>query len=507
MASVIPLPRSEALSQPLRAALYGRASRDRTKRGRSVKDQFAVGEMVCAEHGWPIVDRYVDLDRSASRRAKKAREDFERMVADMEGGRMDVIVYAEKTRLSRNMQVSIALRDLCERTDIKLYYDGRLYDMRRPSDFREFTRDALQAEEEGESIASRNVRTVVLNAKRGGAHAPVAFGFKRDYDPDTGELLGQRFHPEEGPVVQELFKRVDEQHSLNSLLPLVRELRPSIQTPGLRVILKNKAYIGIRVHNDDEYKAQWDGFIDEALFWRVQGILDDPSRLTTHTSGVQHLLSGIALCSVCRSLGAVTEARLSAVGDRPQYRRKALYRCRQNHLGIMKVRLDSFVEESVFAWLASPAARAVFQQADSTAEIEQERLRHAAMQAQLLEAREQAMTFDPQSGLPGLSAASLAAMEQRVVPLLTASEEKIRRLVAVGDPLIERLMAADPERLDAVWAEDTTLEQQRYVVRKLVRVEVLRAGSTSRYLQASERVRLIFAGERGFAEWPFDPGR
>lgn len=505
MATVIPLPRSEALTRPLRAALYGRASRDRNKRGHSVKDQFTIGEMVCADNGWTIVDYYKDLDRSASRRAKKVRENYERMVADMEAGLIDVVVYAEKSRLSRNMQVSIDLRDLCERTDIKLYYDGRLYDMRIPSDFREFSRDALQAEEEGEGITSRIVRTVNLNARRGGAHAPVAFGFKREYDPDTGELLGQVIHPEQGPVVQELFKRVDEQHSLNSLLPLMGPWRPDIEVTGLRVILMNKSYIGIRVHKDAEYPAQWKAIVDEALFWRVQAVLRDPARLTTHTSGVQHLLTGIALCSVCRANGEVKAARMKAVGDRPQYSRKALYRCTQNHLSIMKSRLDAYVEEGVLLWLASPTARSVFQRVDSAAEIERERARHSAMSAQLAEARQQAVTFSPETGLPALSAASLAALEQGIMPLLAACEAGLQRMMSAGDPLLDRLLAASADDLDLLWSRELTLEQQRYLVRKVVRLEVLRAESSSRSLPASVRVRLIFAGEPGFAEWPFEP--
>lgn len=505
MARVIPLPRSEVLAQPLRAALYGRASRDRNKRGRSVKDQFAVGEMVCDEHGWTIVDYYKDLDRSASRRATKVRENYERMVSDMEAGLIDVVVYAEKSRLARNMDVSIRLRDLCQRTDIKLYYDGRLYDMRIPSDFREYTRDALQAEEEGEGITSRIVRTVNLNARRGGAHGPVAFGFKREYDPDTGELLGQARHPEEGPIVEELFKRMDERESLNSLVALMRPFRPDIEPQNLRVILTNKSYIGIRVHGSQEYKAQWDGFVDPAVFWRVQAILDDPDRRTTHTSGVQHFLTGIALCCICRTAGDYRAARMTACADRPQHHRKSLYRCRKNHLSIMEAKLDAYVEEALMGWLESPEARDVFRRVDSDGEIEREQALHAAMLAQLNEAREQATRFNPATGLPGLSAVSLAALEQSILPLLAESEAKSRRLLSFGDPLIDRLLIAPPEELDHLWNDDLTLEQRRHVARKVVRVEVLRALSQGRGQAVSARVRLIFAGQPGFTEWPLDP--
>ena len=499
---MIPLPRSEALARPLRAALYGRASRDRNKRGHSVKDQFAIGEMVCAEYGWTIVDYYKDLDRSASRRAKKVREHYERMVADMEAGLIDVVVYAEKSRLSRDMAVSIDLRDLCERTDIKLYYDGRLYDMRVPSDFREFTRDSVQAEEEGEGITGRIVRTVNLNAKRGGAHGPVAFGFKREYDPDTGELLGQGPHPQEGPVVIELFRRADEKQSLASMVPLVRTLRPDMDEQGIKVILKNKAYIGIRVHKDQEYKAQWDGFIDEAVFWRVQAMLDDPMRRTTHTSGVQHLLTGIALCVDCRAAENFKEARVQARPAQPKYRRGSQYRCRVNHLTIMEARLDAYVEDAVLRYLASPRARKAFRRKDSSGDVEREQARHAAMLGQLTEAREQATDFDSVTGLPKLSAVSLASLEQKILPLLAASEAAVRGMLSAGDPLLDRLLVASPDELDDMWSDVLTLEQRRHVVRCLVRVEVRRARSKGRGLDVGHRVGLIFLGEPGFAEWP-----
>lgn len=505
MRNVIPLPRSESLARPLRAAIYGRASKDRLKRERSIRDQFAVAEDECHENGWHIVDYYKDADRSASRRATKVREDFERMVADIKAGHIDVVVYAERSRVSRNMSVSIELRDTCEEHGILLCYDGRVYDLRKAADFREFTRDALQSEEEAESIAHRNLRTARLHAKRGNPTATPPFGYKREYDPDTGELIGQVPNPDEVPTLVKMFELAEQRKSLRSLIELMKPFRPGIAEPGVRVILRNRAYIGIRVHHDEEHKANWPALVDEARFWSVQAILDEPERRTTRTSGIQHLQTGIALCGVCREEGMYKRARMTARLPSEKYKRGGLYRCRVNHLSVMEDTLDAFVEEALLVWLGSPKAAAAFQRTDSAGDIERERVRLAAIRSQLDEAREAASDFDPETGAPRLSALSLASLEQRVLPLIADAEARIRSLLGDGDPLLDRLMTtASASELDVFWSQELTLEQKRHVLRRSLRVQVNRAPSQSRWHPIEMRVVLIFRGESGFDDWPLE---
>ncbi|MEV8324618.1 recombinase family protein [Kitasatospora sp. NPDC056731] len=505
MSNVIPLPRSESLARPLRAALYGRASRDRHKQGRSIKDQFTVGEMECADRGWQIVDRYEDRDRSATRRATKVRERFEELISDAEAGKFDVIVYAERSRISRNLGVSVALRDLCHRTGVLLCYDGRVYDMRRPADFKEFTRDSVQSEEEGESIIGRNERTARLTARRGGMWGWVPFGYKRVYDPETGELVDQVPHPVEGPVVVELFADAAERKNIKSLLSLVRPFRPDITETGIRAILRNKAYIGIRVHKGDEYKAAWKALVDEAVFWRVQQMLDDPDRRKAHTTGLLHLLTGDALCSVCRSSGNAKQGRLRPRGERAKYRVKPGYECNLGHVSIMEQKLDAFVEEAVLAWICSDEARAALQGTPDDGEAERERERAQVMARQLAEARRQATEFDPSTGLPRLSVASLADLEQRLIPMIQAAERRVRELISAGDPVLDRLLAVTPDEVDEIWNHELDLAQRRHVLREIVRVELRPAPNRSRYQEMGQRVGLIFAGEPGFTEWPDIP--
>jgi DNA invertase Pin-like site-specific DNA recombinase len=491
-------------TRPLRAAVYGRASRDPRYRGRSIKDQFAECRAECNERGWEIVDFYEDRDRSASSRATKVRDEYERMVEDVRAGKIDVIVYAERSRTNRTLDGYVRLRALCMETGVLWCYDGRVYDLTKASDRRETARDAVESEGEGDTIIARNVRTARLSAQRGWMTGTPPFGFKRVYDPDTGELLGQVAHPDEAPVLVKLFNMADQKISIKRLVAFMLPRRPLMTDQGIRAILQNRAYIGIRVHHDTEYPAAWKGLVDEDVFWRVQRMLDDPDRRTTHTTGVEHLLSGIALCSLCRADVDIRNSTMTVRLAQPKYRRGALYRCRVEHLSIMKQLLEAYVEEALLQWLSSEKAAAAMRRQASSGELERERAKLKAITEQLRDARARATEFDPVTGLPGLTVASLAELEQRLIPLARASEAIVKGLLSVGDPLLDRLIGMDPDALDEMWndEEELVLEQKRHVIRKVLRVEVLPALRKGHGQPVGPRVNLIFFGQPGFEEWP-----
>jgi hypothetical protein len=424
------------------------------------------------------------------------------MVADIEAGKIDVIVYAERSRTNRTLDGYVELRQLCLRTGVLWCYDGRLFDLSKAADRRETARDAAEAEGEADSITDRNNRTVRQSAKRGWMHGPPALGFKRLYDPDTGHLISQEPHPDEAPVVAELFDSVDARESLKSLLPLLRPFRPNMADAGLRAVLQNRSYIGIRVHHDQEYPAAWPALVTEDVFWRVQAILSEPERRTTRTSGVQHLQTGIALCAVCRAAGQFDEARMTARLGQVKHRRGSQYRCRINHMTMMERNLDAVVTEALLTYLGSQAARSALRPVASDGELEREQARVQAMTAQLEEARQLAQQFDPVTTLPRLSVASLAGLESALLPVLQQAGNRVRELLSAGDPLIDRLLNLGADDLEDAWEDELTLAQKRHVVRRVVRVEVRPAPRMGRHLDHAARVGLIFPGQPGFAEWP-----
>ncbi|MCX4751706.1 recombinase family protein [Kitasatospora sp. NBC_01287] len=491
------LPRRDT---PYRAALYGRASSDPKKRGRSIRDQFAVGEVECDDHSWAIVDYYEDRDRSASRAAKQEREDFNRLVSDIKAGLVDIVVYAERSRASRRLDVSLELRTLCEDTNVLLCYDGRIYNMHVPADRKEFTRDAVQSEEEAESIIGRSQRTARLNAQRGAPHSYAPFGYTRRYDPEDGHLLGQFPHPTQAVDVVEMFERVASGESISSVVSTLQKHRPRASLTSLRVILKNRSYLGVRMYKGQEMpNCQWEPITDDPdwpeLFEQVQHILKDSSRKTMRENRLVHLLSGLAWCAPCLKAGKRLPESVLRVSRRQG---AARYRCptASGHVMILKEVLDAYVEASVIEWLSSPAATAALGPKQDVSQIRKLQNRIVSMKEQLETARSMAGELDD-DGRPRLSIASLATTERLLLPQVERDEIELSRLLTPQDALLGRLAGVPVKELHRTWGQ-LKLSEQRRVLRSVVNIELRPASSHGERRFRSERVGLTFRGAPGF---------
>ena len=191
------------------ALLYGRASRDPKKKGRSVADQINSGRDLCETHGWPVAEVFdQDVDRSASRHARRKRKDFEALLAAIESGKGRIVVAWEASRYYRDIEAYIQLRNACMNNDVLLCYNGQVFDLSKREDRKATAQDALAAEDEAEGIRDRVLRTTRAQAKKGLPHGRLLYGYTRRYDPDTGDLIEQGPHPERAPIVLEVFERV-----------------------------------------------------------------------------------------------------------------------------------------------------------------------------------------------------------------------------------------------------------------------------------------------------------
>ena len=488
--------------QPLRAGIYGRASQDRSKRGRSVRDQIADCRRECSTRGWTVVDEYIDLDRSASRHARKVREDYTRLVADIQAGKLDMLVSWESSRVSRDLDVYVKLRNLCTDTGVLWCYNGTIYDMRKGADRTTTAIMAMMAEAEADSMQERSARTTRLSAGRGTPHGRIPFGYARRYDPDDGHLLGQVPHPVHADVVLDLFQRAADRETVRSLTATLCQHVPRASTRGLTYLLQNRTYIGLRSHFGQHVKATWEPIVPEALFWRVQEIIVNPERRTSRDTRALHLLSGIAMCGVCKENTPPDQPLpgLRLVRPVAQPRRVSRYCCKPgSHVATGAERLEAYVEEHLMVWLKSPEAATAFASRDDGA-LEEARGRAARIRVQLQEARAMAAEFDDTTGMPLLSIASLADMERRLAPMAARAEEDLRRLAAVGDPVLDQLLA-DPERAEAVW-ERLGMEKRRHAVRNLVNVTLHKAAAQGIRSLDESRVTLTFVSQPGFTSRP-----
>jgi len=444
--------------QPLRAFIYNRASRDPKRRGRSTKDQSAENHAECEDQGWTVVGEFTDDNRSASRHARRTRDQFEAMAVRIRAGECDVLVTWESSRANRTMDGYVELRKLIEESGVLWRYGGHTFDMNDRRDRREATRDAAQAEDEAEQIRERNLRTVRLNAAKGRPHGRIPFGYMREYDPHTGELVAQRLHPTEGPDLETAYKRYAAGESAPPIAAWLNERGHTTRTgkdwdgDALLKVFRSQTNIGKRIHQGKVIRnADWPELIDPATFWAVQAMLSTPGRNDGAGRPLSHLLSGIAVCGVCG------RADLYILKNRG----RSTYVCRPRaHVAILETRLDAYVESALVSWLSSPAAVEAFKPADPGSSVSAILAEVDELNAELQEARLLAASRK-------LSAVSLAAVESGILPQIERLQDRVQR--AMVPPVLRGLLGA-PDA-DARW-NALVLERRRMVLRACVAVTV-----------------------------------
>lgn len=461
----------------LRAILYGRNSYDRSKRGLSIDDQFAEMRTAAALEQWEIVDEFRDVGLSATRHARKARDDYAAMIEAVRVGKADVLMTWESSRAQRDLGVYVALRDLCHDTETLWWYNGDLYDLTKRRDRNRTAQDAVRDEDEGEGIRDRVLRTVRQRAERGDPHGRIPYGYRRIYDPDTGNLIAQiadDTRPGEGdafealadpkaPIVREIVRRVSARQSAYSIAHDLN--KRGIPTPfrnarGWDIIqvvrtASNPAYIGMRVHQGKVIgKASWEPLLkdqDVTAWWKAAAIIADPTRKTHRDNAIKHLLSGLAFCGA------------DGCGEylRMRHPRKAFtYTCVAGfHVAMAEHLLDDYVEAAVLERLEKPDAADVFLAAHEDDAVREALVEVAEKQARLEEARALATKGR-------LSLASLATMESAWIPEIEAARARARR--ASIPPVLERLVGP---RAREVWA-DLLVPERRQALRAIVTVTV-----------------------------------
>jgi DNA invertase Pin-like site-specific DNA recombinase len=481
---------------PFPALLYGRASRDPKKKGRSVGDQLDTGRDLCDSHGWPVVEEFKDIDRSASRHARRTRNDFEALLTAIEAKKARIVVAFEASRYYRDIEAYIRLRNACMNSNVFLCYNGQVFDLSKREDRKATAQDALQAEDEAEGIRDRVLRSTRAQAKKGLPHGRLLWGYARRYDPESGDLIEQYPHPERAHIVLEVFQRIaagETEYAILQDLKARGERTPGVEWDYYHLpnMLRNVGYKGRRVHRGEDFgEAAWPALVPEELFDQVQEIVGDESRNTVRDYAVKHLLSGIARCGECEDHPHLR------VGKSRGY---LVYGCSARFDSQMrKDKLDAYVEEAVVSWFGSRAAVAAFQSDEQEKRAERARTRMKALQRQLDEARELAATFKEDGVTPRLSLASLAVQEDRLVPQIEAAKAESQEMNA--PPLVRRLVGR-PD-VQEIWDEELTVEQQRTVLRAVVNIRLNRARSRGVRTIEPGRITLRFYGQPGFRDQP-----
>ncbi|MER6360070.1 recombinase family protein [Kitasatospora sp. NPDC001527] len=191
----------------MRAGIYARKSNYAGKKKslhRSVAEQLEASHADAVRFGVTVGPgcEYVDDGISASRYGRGERDEFERLLDDIQNRRLDMVICWASTRLQRDLAVYVRLRDACAAAGVLLVYGGRVYDMASKDDRFRTGLDALVGEREVDELRDNVKRSLRANAANGRPHGPTAYGYRRVYDERTGAFIEVVPHEDEAPVVR-----------------------------------------------------------------------------------------------------------------------------------------------------------------------------------------------------------------------------------------------------------------------------------------------------------------
>ena len=335
------------------AVLYLRQSQDLTGLQAAIGRQREDCLALAASRGWRVAEEFQDNDVSALARK---RPGYERMLARIRAGGIDVILVWHVDRLVRRLADLEPVLALCERSgtviatvtgDLDLGTDaGRLV--------ARILGSVAQAEIERKSVRQRR-------AHRQRAEAGVVKLLRRPF----GYTLAGKIDRREAHTLRYAVAAVLDDRSLPAV---VRDLnaRGRLTSTGaqwkvtsLIRVLRNPRYAGIATYHGHEVgTGTWTPIIDIATHHSLIAKLDDPVRLSRFAlAGRKHLMSGLLRCGACGERMGSTGISLAAGGG-------VSYRCPRYHVYRRELSVDRVVVSALLTRLAQPGALELAEAAD-----------------------------------------------------------------------------------------------------------------------------------------------
>ena len=356
------------MDQQRKVAFYIRVSTERQAKVEegSLKNQ---DQMLRAElerrnlqhKGWGVfVESYVDEGISAKTTNRPA---FQRLIRDIELGRVDTVMFTELSRLSRSLKDFLNIFEFAQRHACDLVCLKTEIDTTSPYQGLVTKILIVFSEFEREMTSRRTAINAYERSKRGLANGgQVLLGYRRD-KKHKGRLL---IDETEAGVVRAIFQTYVRERSIRRTMDRIKarfegkSARLKRITPSkIYSALTNRAYIGIRQINKrnkdgpEEVPAAWLPIVTEHLFQKAQTILK-VSTDRYHRLGSEryiYLLSGLFVCGKCgqRLQGKSAHSRN---GKRHRY---YSHRTRCSEGGLDRIDAE-LAQELVLAWLRDVAS-------------------------------------------------------------------------------------------------------------------------------------------------------
>jgi DNA invertase Pin-like site-specific DNA recombinase len=278
----------------MRAAIYTRISLDKQGKRAGVERQLADCEALCQARRWQIVDSYEDNDRSAYN--GRERPEYQRLVASVAAGDVDVVVAWHSDRLWRSVLEQQSFLGIGRNASLKLVATpGADFDPADADDAFMSTMLTAVAQKESADKSRRMARRQEEKADKGEFHGgPRAFG----HNPDRTREVKR-----EADAIRDAAKRILQGESFRSVM-LSWNAR-GLKTPRGGVwradtfnsLIAQPRLAGLRDHHGVVVgKATWPAIIDVKTHERLVAIIERRKRGPKVRPARKHLLTGYVRC-------------------------------------------------------------------------------------------------------------------------------------------------------------------------------------------------------------------
>jgi DNA invertase Pin-like site-specific DNA recombinase len=307
---------TENMEKPqLHAGCYCRISSDPDDKREGVTRQREDTSALCEVKGWKVAGYYVDNDRSASSGGE--RPEWERLLADVESGKIDAIAAWDQDRGWRMMSELESLRKffsgLGRRIPLATTGQGDI-DLTTPAGVMMAQVKTAVSEHEVAMMRVRIRRAARQKAEQGRPAWKVAFGYLPETRRGRDDDGTRQIDPVTAPLVREAYGAILSGASLKDVVThwnnvgalTMRGLPWDVS--ALSHFLRHPRNAGRRTYFDTATptrgareimgKGTWPALVDESVWKAAQAVLDtrpDGGR-GRRKSVRKHMLTGVLVC-------------------------------------------------------------------------------------------------------------------------------------------------------------------------------------------------------------------
>jgi DNA invertase Pin-like site-specific DNA recombinase len=463
-----------------RAGIYTRVSLDRDGTSESPDRQEADCRALAAKNGWQVVEVYSDRNISAFKRGVR-RPEYERLLADLRFGLLDVIIVWKLDRLTRAGAGILGLLD--EHKDARLVTVMDNIDTATSGGRLVISVLAEQARAESTNTSDRVTRAHQAAAANGRMHS----GGSRQYGYTRDAVIV----PEEAVVVSEVYKRIMSGESLRRIAYDLNE-RGVDTTKGnqwtsqsLGQMMRSPRLAGLRTYNGEVMRGAWKPILRLRLHEDLLAALDKTPAVRRTVR--RHLLTGLVTCQLCGGKLKTLGFRMKNGKPFERYQcvgQPGMINC--GKVAIAKNSTDAYVTERLIDFLATAGLRPLDDLGDD-GELHQLLADDRKALAELVRERFVNRTIGDDAFVPARVALEerIATTEQALVVI-----EQRRERSAIGS-----LPLGDRDALE-VWWDKASMEERRHLLAKTLHRVVIHP--------AKRRGGNVFDTNRVEFDWRWD---